>query len=76
MVTPTPTDIATLINRQRAAGAALALRSLAVMAGVVAAGLAAVQAPDHSAAIGDIRRRLGSIVVDMETLARRIEEGS
>ncbi len=64
-------DIGTLIDRQRAAGASLALRSLATMVGTIEHGLATVQA----AAIDGIRRRLGSVVVDLETLARRIEEG-
>jgi uncharacterized protein (UPF0210 family) len=71
---PTPNDISALIDRQRAAGASLALRSLAVMIGVVEAGLDAVRVPDQ-AELHDIRRRLGSIVVDLEATARRIEEG-
>ncbi|NLS97974.1 MAG: hypothetical protein GXX96_38040 [Planctomycetaceae bacterium] len=68
------TSISALIARQRAAGAASSLRALALLAGLVETGLAAVQAPDQASVIDGIRGRLGAIVVDLETLGRQIEE--
>lgn len=66
-------DFLDALRRKRAECATSDLRALALLAGLVETGLAAIPPTDHGAEIEEMRRRLGSIVVDLETLARRTE---